>query len=666
MKRVLRATLILVIPSFMLFYGWSSLDQSRREAASTYAWLKAPSWLPWPVNRWQPVGAVEMLRAGESLKRKRELGYQFIGLPLSLFPEGRPSELFTTAEIVREAVNQRVIQRQAAKMGLQVSQDELRAYIRSRFPQNTERAFAAYLDMRRISEAQYLEELSSEILNDKIMAMFVNQAKASLFELWQEYTLEKEKLQLDCVKILASKYVDTVAIDEQSLQSFFNERIEDYRVPDQRRYRYISVSYDEIKEQTEVTLADAQAYYNENVETHPLLRTSPKVKIRQITLQQPKTEALSEEEKLAAKDEVRKRMSEILVEARDKNTDFAELANRLTEDPNNVETLPDGQKALKGGDVGWIGEDQSAEWGQLFIDTAMGLTEDGQISDILTSPKGFHILKREGFEESQPRPFEEVADVAREAAQSKIVREELDKRIEAMRQAAKESTGLAGLAAKLGYEVRQTELLSVDDTVIDPRVGPLSSDKDYLATLESGELSGVLTTERGALCATVQESIPSRLPELSEVRERVELDFRNARALEITQAKAEEGEKQAQSPQGFETWAESEGLEIQTTEAFERVGAPPGFNEKIDDLPNQTYKTPVGAVRASTLSLGGQPVGWIVWRIKDVQMPTQGEFAKDYNSFQRQHVFTKQWALYEEWLADARQKWQVRLPERKG
>ncbi|MCX7016834.1 MAG: peptidyl-prolyl cis-trans isomerase, partial [Candidatus Sumerlaeota bacterium] len=631
---------------------------------STFAWFRSPSSLPWPINRWTPVTRVEMLLAGEALKSRRETeATVFGGLPRQYLPQGRPTELFTTAEILREALNQRIIRQTAKDLGITVTQADLQDIIRRRFPQSTREMFANYLYMRGVSEEQYLSELTDEVYNIKVMQMFADQAKASLFELWQEYTLHKEKLQLNYVMLLASNYANSVAVDEADLQKYFDEHKEAYRVPDQRQYRYIAVSQDQIKGETQVTPDEAQAFYTENVETYPLFRTQPKMHLRMILIQYPAAEGMKDEEKRAAAQKAREHADEVDKEAKDGKTDFAELANRVSEDEKNKETAADSQATLQGGDIGWVEADDTAEWGDAFINAAFKLAQDGDVSDVVAGTKGYCILKREGYQESQPIPFEQVSDLARDAALSKKVREDLKKREQAMRDAAKEFTSLDGIAKQLGYEIKQTDLINADEPVIDRGVGSLYNDREYLAGLDPGETSSVLSTDQGAIILSIAKAVPSRLPELAEVRDKAEVDYRDTRALEMAEAGAAEGEKQAQTPEGLEAWAGGEGLQVQTTEFFARDSAPPGISEKIDGFDTQTYKTPVGAVRKSPLSSGGARMGWIVWRIKDLQMPSKEEFAKDYLTFQRQMVFTKMWALYEEWLADQRLKWKVRLPQ---
>lgn len=73
---------------------------------------------------------------------------------------------------------------------------------------------------------------------------------------------------------------------------------------------------------------------------------------------------------------------------------FAELAERHSECPS----------ALHGGEIGWV------EAGQLYpeLDAALFRLPEGQLSTILSSPMGFHLLICCGIQEAAPIPLEQA------------------------------------------------------------------------------------------------------------------------------------------------------------------------------------------------------------------------------------------------------------------
>ncbi len=83
----------------------------------------------------------------------------------------------------------------------------------------------------------------------------------------------------------------------------------------------------------------------------------------------------------AQRDASRSKANEILQKLR-QGEDFSQMAVRYS----------DGSKALQGGDLGWLGLDQIPT----FFSPVVQNMEIGQISDLVRSPVGFHILKLQG------------------------------------------------------------------------------------------------------------------------------------------------------------------------------------------------------------------------------------------------------------------------------
>jgi len=116
---------------------------------------------------------------------------------------------------------------------------------------------------------------------------------------------------------------------------------------------------------------------------------------------------------------------------------FAELAEANSIDKSN---------AKKGGDLGSFGRGRMVKE---FEDAAFGLTKDGQISDVVQTRFGYHIIKRLGREDGGLKPFDEVKNQIR-------VRLVNDKR----RQKTEEF--LAKLKADSGFQIDKDALASLE------------------------------------------------------------------------------------------------------------------------------------------------------------------------------------------------------------
>ena len=140
---------------------------------------------------------------------------------------------------------------------------------------------------------------------------------------------------------------------------------------------------------SKVTISDeeVQKIYDENKDQF----NEPEQVQASHILVQVKAEATQEE-----KDAARKKIETALAEAK-AGKDFAELAKQYSDDPGSKE---------KGGDLGLFGRGMMIK---PFEDTAFAL-EEGQISDVVETQFGYHIIKLTGKKAPRQVPFEEAKD----------------------------------------------------------------------------------------------------------------------------------------------------------------------------------------------------------------------------------------------------------------
>ncbi|RMF25274.1 MAG: hypothetical protein D6760_01365 [Deltaproteobacteria bacterium] len=128
-----------------------------------------------------------------------------------------------------------------------------------------------------------------------------------------------------------------------------------------------------------------------------------------------------------------------------------DILKQLREDPSKFEELAakysiDKSNAKRGGDLGEFGRGRMVKE---FEEAAFGLTEDGQISDIVHTRFGYHIIKRTGRKDGVVRPFEDVKNQIR----IRLINEK--------RRAQTESF-LDELKKEAGYELDEQALAAVD------------------------------------------------------------------------------------------------------------------------------------------------------------------------------------------------------------
>ncbi len=200
--------------------------------------------------------------------------------------------------------------------------------------------------------------------------------------------------------------------------------------------------------------------------------------------------------------------------------DFAELAKKYSQGPSNS----------MGGDLGWFGRGSMVK---SFEDAAFALTP-GTVSEPVRTQFGFHLIKNEGY---KPEHTKELAEVKAGIVRGLRVEDFpvlFEKRLEEVSAAlasVDQKKTFVDQAKKLGYRVVETGYFNEKDGVI-PDIG-----KDQALTLEAfktgvSQISKVVNPSRNSYYFMVTEKKESFLPEIAEVKEAAEKNYR----LELAKA----------------------------------------------------------------------------------------------------------------------------------
>jgi peptidyl-prolyl cis-trans isomerase C len=148
-----------------------------------------------------------------------------------------------------------------------------------------------------------------------------------------------------------------------------------------------------------ITDKDVEQYYEINKDKY---KVPQQVRARHILIKA--ASSATDEEKKKAKVKV-----EGILEKVKKGEDFAKLAGEYSEDPSKT----------KGGDIGYFKRNTMVK---SFEDAAFAL-KPGEISGVVETPFGYHIIKVEGVQEARVKPLAEVESKLREQLSNDIKKE---------------------------------------------------------------------------------------------------------------------------------------------------------------------------------------------------------------------------------------------------
>ncbi len=292
--------------------------------------------------------------------------------------------------VLDEMILQRALISQAKKMGLEISDQELGQALQS-IPWLTQNGsfigMDHYQDMiyqqTGMSVGEFEERLRNELMLEKIRDVVTDGVEVPPREVREEFLRRNTKTKIAYVLFDPSQFIKSVKVAPEALEAFFKKDPTRYKVPEQRRVRYAVIDPDHVKEMVKVSDEEARQYYTQHLSEY---RIPDRVKVAHILF---KTTGKSPAEIASIEKKARDVLNQIQGGA-----DFAELAKKNSEDTT----------AQNGGELGWVVRGQTVKE---FEDTAFSM-KPGQVSDLVKTVYGIHILKLEDKQTAHLQSFDEV------------------------------------------------------------------------------------------------------------------------------------------------------------------------------------------------------------------------------------------------------------------
>ncbi len=476
--------------------------------------------------------------------------------------------------IEQQALNQLIRQYAAAyaarELGLQVPPDELRRAILQIFSNDgvfvgTEQ-YKQILQANNISVSEFEAAMQRDLLAEKLREVLTDGITVTEEELRQAFAETNQQVKVRYVVFDPESLTD-VEVPEERLREFFETRQEDFREPEQRRVTLVSVY---------VKPTDVEVTDEDIARETPQATEDEQVHARHILIR-------VEEGK---EDEARRKAEDILRRLRS-GENFERLAREYSEDPAS---------AAKGGDLGFFGRGQMVPE---FEQAAFAL-EPGEISGLVRSPFGFHIIqtleKTRPGEAARRSQAEFNARLKKAAEQSREIAQQIAQEVRA-------GASLEDVAAKHSIEVFQTRFFSEAEGV--PTAGAGRDFTRQIFAAQTGSLVGPYDAAGRFLLARVDEVKPSRIPPLEEIREQVIAQYRRQEADQLARDNAQAFFR-AVTAEGkdFEAAAAESRLSLTTTDFF-RKGVNIDDNLRFSpEVHDQAFSLQPGGVSTPVLVAG--------------------------------------------------------------
>ena len=527
-------------------------------------------------------------------------------------------------QVLDTMIFQRALEFEADRLGLRVTPEEQTerikellpeawsgsTWLRDRYPSEVEAKY-------NMSVEQFESVLKDEMLVEKFHDMVTDGITVTPHEVAQEFMWRNDKAKIDYAVIKPSDLASTIHPSDAELAAFFAKNSSRYQIPERRSARYALLDLSRLRASTQINDDTLRAYYNQHVDEY---KVENRVHVEHILFKTiGKTDAETAE--------IRQKAEDVLKQAKH-GANFEDLAKKYSEDDA---TKP------KGGDLGWIVDGQTVPE---FQQAAFSVPK-GQISDLVKTQYGFHIIKVLDRETAHTKSFEEVRDSILQPVLDQKVNEEANDISNQLAAAVRQSDRqpLDDVAKKFNLTVGETPAVAKADPLLP--LGNSTELHQILFGLNPGELSSPIQIDSGYVIITLKEDLPPHQGTLAEVHDQVLADYQKEKSVDLAATRAQEFSKLAMSSGDFTKAAKSLGLTVKTSDDFARSGSVPDIGTAKQVA--AAFKMDVGKVSAPTQA--GE--NWVVFRVAAHQLPNPDDLAKQRDDIEQQLLQTKQNAAFD-------------------
>jgi peptidyl-prolyl cis-trans isomerase D len=505
-----------------------------------------------------------------------------------------PAELIPVylPQRIDQMINERALAYQAERMGYEIPDAELAAYIRSllpRFFQNGQlidrNAYEQFLGEQGYTVQEFENNLRKQLLMTRLLNMALEGIVVTPDEVKQEYDRRNAKLKIAFVGFKADELKKQLKMTPAELETYYNQNKEGFREPEKRDIVVLVADQDKIAAAINVPDDQLKRAYDQRRDQ---FRTPERVRVRHILFM---TQGKSPDEvnKIKAKAEsVRKQLN-------DKN--FAELAKANSDDT---------ESKVKGGELGFVARGQTVK----NFENASFTQKIGEISGLITTEYGFHIIQVEERQEARLAPFEEVKGKLAMEVKGAAVADKVQTSIEQARNALAKTPGnYEQIAQQYGLEVVKAEKVAPGAPV--GSLGTVAELDQALTGLKPNEVSPVFQLAPTKLAAAeVIGTTPPRVMTFAEAESRVKDNYAAMKVQQLINDRAKQAADRAKAGEDLAKIAKDLGGEYKTPAEFTADGAIEGLGAAT--TVSDAFSKPVGTVLGPMNIVGQQVVVKVV------------------------------------------------------
>jgi len=518
---------------------------------------------------------------------------------------------FMMQRVGQGLIQQHIELQEANRLGVTVTDADLRAFLQTGtwgqvlFPNGKyigDEQYASLVSQNfGISRETFEKELKKEIQENRLRSFVTAGVTVSDQQVREAYTQQATKIKFDYAVLSADDLRKTINPTDAELQTFFKQNATRYAkaIPETRKIQYIAFTTANLPGGApQVTDAEVQQYYTQHQKDY---QVDDQVKVKHILIKvDPNADAKTD---AAAK----QKALDILKQLHN-GGNFADLAKKNSDDPGSKD---------QGGELGFIKHGVTVP----EFDKAAFALQPGQLSDLVRTKYGYHIIQAEEKDTAHTRSLDEV----KPTIVSVLTRQKEAQAQQAFaQQLANEAqkNGLTQTASVHHLQAATTDYLAQNAVI--PTLADGSQMLTNAFTAKPGAAPQVASTGDGYAVYQVEDVHAAHAPSFDEYKAHILDDFRDQQLPQLLTRKTNELADKAHAENDLAKAAKEVGATMKSSDLVGRDAQVPDVGQLSSAAP-ALFDLNVGQM-SQAINTGRAGV---VAKLTDKQQPTPDEIQKN-------------------------------------
>jgi peptidyl-prolyl cis-trans isomerase D len=455
-----------------------------------------------------------------------------------------------------QLISRQALLAEADRLGLRVTprevQDDLQhgRYAATFFPGGNfigEQEYEDMLARANLTPVTFEDAISKDLLLSKLQALVAGSAIVTDSEIREQFLKQNTKVKFEYAVLKQDDLRKGLHPTDGELKAYYESHKNTYAnsIPEKRKAKYVLLDTSKAQAGVQVTQADLQSYYDAHRDQY---RTPEQVSVSHILIKTPVPGADGKVDEKGV--EAAQHRAQDLLDQIKKGAKFEDLAKKYSEDPGS---------AKQGGSLGWI---QKGRTVPEFEKASFSLPK-GQMSGLVKSSYGFHIIRVDDKQDAHMKTLDEVKDQIEPLLKQQKAQAAAQNDAEALLAKAKTSS-LESAAASDHLSVITSDYFGRQDML--PGLGPATQFMDAVFSATDKSKLDLAATPQGFVVYQLLDIKPAATPTFEDIRTKVESEFKEERSGILLTQKTQELSDRAKADHDLKKAAKELGATIKTSD----------------------------------------------------------------------------------------------------